>query len=112
MTRPMNRHSLLELVRQQLGGTATPMAAQLALHAVLRGIRDGLNQDGEVRLAGFGTFRVQQRAPRRLLLPGYPGQHETPGSQSRDVLPVSCRQAAPRLLTRSMQTPSRQCGMV
>lgn len=66
----MNRHSLLELVRQQLGGTATPMAAQLALHAVLQGIRDGLVQDGEVRLARFGTFRVQQRAPRRLLLPG------------------------------------------
>ena len=66
----MNRESLQELVRHQLGGTATPMAAQLALDAVLRGICQGLQRDGEVRLARFGTFRVQQRQPRRLLLPG------------------------------------------
>ncbi|MBR2144707.1 MAG: HU family DNA-binding protein, partial [Akkermansia sp.] len=61
-----NRQELQELVRQQLGGTATPMAAQLALDAVLRAIADGLAEDGEVKLARFGTFRVKQRAPRRL----------------------------------------------
>ena len=66
----MNRNDLQELVRQQLGGTATPMAAQLALDAVLQAIGQGLTRDGEVRLAKFGTFRVSQRAPRRLLLPG------------------------------------------
>ncbi|MBQ9830050.1 MAG: HU family DNA-binding protein [Akkermansia sp.] len=66
----MNRQGLQELVRQQLGGTATPMAAQLALDAVLRAIADGLAEDGEVKLTRFGTFRVKQRAPRRLLLPG------------------------------------------
>ena len=66
----MNRHDLQELVRHQLGGTATPMAAQLALDAVLQAMKDGLRQDGEIRLAGFGTFRVQTRAPRRLLCPG------------------------------------------
>ena len=66
----MNRNDLQELVRQQLGGTATPMAAQLALDAVLQAISQGLARDGEVRLAKFGTFRVSQRAPRRLLLPG------------------------------------------
>ncbi len=66
----MNRNDLQELVRQQLGGTATPMAAQLALDAVLQAIGQGLARDGEVRLAKFGTFRVSQRAPRRLLLPG------------------------------------------
>lgn len=65
-----NRQELQELVRQQLGGTATPMAAQLALDAVLRGIRSGLLEDGEVKLAHFGTFLVKTRAPRRLLLPG------------------------------------------
>ena len=64
-----NRQALQELVRQQLGGTATPMAAQLAVDAVLRSICDGLAEDGEVRLAHFGTFKVVQRAPRRLLLP-------------------------------------------
>ena len=66
----MNRNDLQELVRQQLGGTATPMAAQLALDAVLQAIGQGLARDGEVRLAKFGTFRVNQRAPRHLLLPG------------------------------------------
>lgn len=66
----MNRQGLQELVRQQLGGTATPMAAQLALDAVLRAITDGLAEDDEVKLARFGTFRVRQRAPRKLLLPG------------------------------------------
>ena len=66
----MNRNDLQELVRQQLGGTATPMAAQLALDAVLQAIGQGLARDGEVRLAKFGTVRVSQRAPRRLLLPG------------------------------------------
>lgn len=65
-----NRQALQELVRQQLGGTATPMAAQLAVDAVLRSICDGLAEDGEVKLAHFGTFKVVQRAPRRLLLPG------------------------------------------
>ncbi|MBR5331261.1 MAG: HU family DNA-binding protein [Akkermansia sp.] len=65
-----NRQTLQELVRQQLGGTATPMAAQLAVDAVLRSICDGLAQDGVVKLARFGTFKVEQRAPRRLLLPG------------------------------------------
>lgn len=66
----MNRNDLQELVRQQLGGTATPMAAQLALDAVLQAIGQGLARDGEVKLAKFGTFKVSQRAPRRLLLPG------------------------------------------
>ena len=65
----MNRNDLQELVRQQLGGTATPMAAQLALDAVLQAIGQGLARDGEVKLARFGTFKVSQRAPRRLLLP-------------------------------------------
>ena len=66
----MNRNDLQELVRQQLGGTATPMAAQLALDAVLQAIGQGLARDGEVKLAKFGTFKVRRRAPRRLLLPG------------------------------------------
>lgn len=66
----MNRADLQEQVRQRLGGTATPMAAQLAVDAVLKAIHQGLLRDGEVKLARFGTFRVQQRAQRRLLLPG------------------------------------------
>ena len=84
----MNRQGLQELVRQKRGGTATPMAAQLALDAVLRAIADGLNQDSEVRIARFGTFRVQQRAPRRLLIPGTGKEHILP---ERRVVTFSCR---------------------
>lgn len=61
---------LMESVRRRLGGTATPMAARLALQAVARAIRDGLREDAEVRLAHFGTFRLKKCRPRRLLLPG------------------------------------------
>ncbi|MBE6416274.1 MAG: DNA-binding protein [Akkermansiaceae bacterium] len=74
----MNRQGLQELVRQQLGGTATPMAAQLALDAVLRGIADGLAADEEVRIARFGTFRIKHREARRLLLPGSRTEHILP----------------------------------
>lgn len=65
----MNSRQLLERIRTELGGTATHSAAQLALHAVTRAIRDGLREDGEVKLATFGTFRVRKVAARRLLLP-------------------------------------------
>ena len=74
----MNRQGLQELVRDQLGGTATPMAAQLALDAVLRAVTDGLNTDGIVKIAHFGTFKVQIRAPRKLLLPGTNCEHQLP----------------------------------
>lgn len=67
----MSRHRarLLSHIRQALGGTATQNAADLALHAVLHAIIDGLAEDQEVKLAGFGTFRIKEVAARRLLLP-------------------------------------------
>ena len=67
---PMDKQDLLQHIQQALGGTATRGAAEVALSAVLRGIRAGLQEDGEVKLAGFGTFRMKRVAARRLLLPG------------------------------------------
>ena len=64
------RRDLLAQVQQALGGTATRGAAEVALSAVLRGIRAGLLEDGEVKLAGFGTFCMKQVQARRVLLPG------------------------------------------
>ncbi len=61
---------IAERVRKALGGTATPGAAELALATVTTAITEGLLADGEVRLAGFGSFRLRERATRRLLLPG------------------------------------------
>ncbi len=66
----MNNHGIVERVRLSLGGTATPGAAELALAAVTQALTDALAEDGELRLAGFGSFRLCERAPRRLLLPG------------------------------------------
>ena len=66
----MNRRELLELIRDALGGTATHSAADLSLSAVIRAIQDGLREDGEVKLARFGSFRLKKVAARRLLLPG------------------------------------------
>ncbi len=65
----MNDPDLLAEVRRELGGTATPSAAQVALNAVLRAVRAGLLEDGEVRLARFGSFRYKRVRARRLLLP-------------------------------------------
>lgn len=65
----MNNSDFLEVVRKALGGTATQHAAELALSAVTRAIRDGLREDGEVRLAKFGTWRLQKQQPRKLRLP-------------------------------------------
>lgn len=65
----MNRRELQESVRQALGGTATAMAAELAIDAVVRAISDGLKEDGCVRLAHFGTFEQSRKQPRRLTLP-------------------------------------------
>lgn len=65
----MQRKELLQMVREALGGTATQSAAELALEAVVRAIRDGLREDGEVRLAKFGTFRMKECRPRRLRNP-------------------------------------------
>lgn len=66
----MDNQDLLAHVQQALGGTATRRAAEVALSAVLRSIRAGLVEEGEVKLAGFGTFRMQPVQARRLLLPG------------------------------------------
>lgn len=79
----MNRRQLLELVRHALGGTATPGAAELALTAVTRAIKDGLKEDREVKLARFGTFRMRRVAARRLLLPGSGQEMQLP---ERNVL--------------------------
>lgn len=95
---------LVESVRLRLGGTATPMAARLALQAVARAIRDGLQEDSEVRLAHFGTFRIKSCRSRRLLLPGTDRELVLPERRQLRFTPspsvaVDVRQAASDELT-------------
>lgn len=74
----MNKRQLEEHIRRALGGTATHYAARLALNAVVTALSEGLRRDGEVRLAGFGSFRMVTRRPRRLLLPRTGAEHQLP----------------------------------
>ena len=74
----MNKQELKEEVRKALGGTATPMAAELALDAVLRSIQEGLSEDGEVKLSGFGCFSIQELRARRIHQPHKGELYEIP----------------------------------
>lgn len=76
-------------IQQSLGGTATPGAAALALQAVTKAIADGLIQDGVVKIARFGTFRVKEAAERRLLLPGSGKEMRLPRRQTLRFTPPS-----------------------
>ncbi|MGN0837397.1 MAG: HU family DNA-binding protein [Akkermansia sp.] len=74
----MNKRQLEERIRRALGGTATHYAARMALDTVVTALREGLCRDGEVRLAGFGSFRMVARRPRRLLLPRTGAEQQLP----------------------------------
>lgn len=65
----MIKQELRDRIRTALGGTATPMAASLALDAVLRSILEGLAEDGKVHLSNFGTFQLERLAERRITNP-------------------------------------------
>ncbi len=68
----MNHKDFTRVVQEALGGTATERAAELAINAVTRALTDGLAEEGEVRLAGFGNFRLRRYANRP-----YPGTSDT-----------------------------------
>jgi DNA-binding protein HU-beta len=60
----MNKAQLIEVIRKQLGESATKKQAEEALTAVIEGIKAGIEQAGKVQLIGFGTFAVKERAER------------------------------------------------
>ena len=86
----MQRRELMHMVRSALGGTATQSAAELALDAVVRAIQDGLAEDGEVRLAKFGTFRLRTCRPRRLKNPRTGEDMLLPERQELRFSPSTC----------------------
>ena len=83
----MHQRHLLDTIRHALGGTATQQAAELALKAVLQAIHDGLAEDGEVKLAGFGSFRIKTVAARRLVLPHSKESMQLPPRQVLRFIP-------------------------
>ena len=58
----MNKRDLVECGAAELGGSRS--AAEKAVKAVLDSILDGVERDGSVSIAGFGTFERKERAAR------------------------------------------------
>ncbi len=56
----MNKQELIDFVAKQADLPKTK--AQSAIEAIFDGIKSTLKKGGEVRLVGFGTFSVAQRA--------------------------------------------------
>lgn len=59
----MTRRELIDYVRDELGCSRD--TAQRAVNAVFGGILEGLRKDKEVRLLGFGIFKVHHRKARK-----------------------------------------------
>lgn len=58
----MNKSDLIELVTAELGSPRSH--AEKAVKSVLDGILEGVERDGSVTIAGFGTFERKHRAER------------------------------------------------
>lgn len=58
----MNKRDLVECVSAEIGGPR--QNAEKAVKAVIDSILDGLDRDGSVTIAGFGTFERKERAAR------------------------------------------------
>ena len=58
----MNRAQVVERVQQKIG--LSKAATERAVLAVLDTIADGLRNEGNVLLVGFGSFNVRQRKGR------------------------------------------------
>ncbi|MEE2971557.1 MAG: HU family DNA-binding protein [Planctomycetota bacterium] len=58
----MNKRDLIECVAADIGSSR--QEAEKAVRAVLESILDGLDRDGAVTIAGFGTFERKERAAR------------------------------------------------
>lgn len=89
----MNKNDLVAHVADSVGLSKTD--ATKAVDAVLEGIADSLKKGDEVRLVGFGTFAVTERAasegrnPRtgeKIAIPASKQPKFKPGKTLKDVL--------------------------
>jgi DNA-binding protein HU-beta len=60
----MNKAELVVEIQKQLGPECSRAHAERVLQALLASIQQGLRQDGEVQIVGFGTFVVKDRKAR------------------------------------------------
>ncbi len=59
----MNREELVKEIATNVGVTQTKAAE--ALESLVNSIKESLNRGEDVKLSGFGTFKVTQRAARK-----------------------------------------------
>jgi DNA-binding protein HU-beta len=58
----MNKADVIDAMSRHLGSSKAE--AERALHAFTEAVSEGLIQDGDVAILGFGTFRVSRRKAR------------------------------------------------
>ncbi|MDA1259605.1 MAG: HU family DNA-binding protein [Planctomycetota bacterium] len=63
----MNKKDLVDYVAERQGLTRS--AAEETVDCVFAAIRDGVQGDGEVVVAGFGSWQMRQRQPRTIRNP-------------------------------------------
>ncbi len=74
----MNKRDLVEMVA--VGQGLTRSAAEETVDSVFAAIREGLQKDAEVVIAGFGSWQMRQRPPRVIRNPQSGEPMEVPAS--------------------------------
>ena len=64
----MTKKDLATQIVNQLGGSKKQ--ARLYIDAIIEGIKIGMRRDGEVKMAGLGTFWAHTQNPRTIIHPG------------------------------------------
>ncbi len=81
----MNKGELIEAVASHLGESKA--TASRALDAVLGSLTEGVQKDGKVSIAGFGTFRKKDRKERTAINPATKEPMHIPASSTVGFTP-------------------------
>lgn len=82
----MNKKDLVDFVAGRQGLTRT--AAEATVDCVFTAIREGLQRDGEVIVAGFGSWQMRQRLPRTIRNPKTGDPLDVPASMGIGFRPA------------------------
>lgn len=86
----MNKSDLVAEAQKIAGGDVSKATVERIVNAVLAAIKDGVKEEGNVQLVGFGTFSVATRAERtgvnprtkeKILIPGKKVVRFKPGAE-------------------------------
>ena len=78
----MNKSGLVEAVQNIIGDDCSKACAEKAVTSVLEGVIQGVKNDGEVQIIGFGTFSVVDRAARTGVNPKTKEKIQIPASKA------------------------------